>query len=70
MWLYKAPEKSGGARGFGFTGGHYHKNWKNDDQRRLVLNAIAWIAGMEVPAGGVPTETPTDQEMTANLDKK
>lgn len=70
MWLYQAPKKSGGARGFGFTGGHYHKNWKNDDPRKLVLNAIVWIAGMDVPKEGVATKTPTEEEMAANLDKK
>ncbi len=68
MWAY---ERDGGKdRAFGFTGGHYHKNWKNDDVRGIVLNAIAWIAHIEVPKDGVPSKTPTDEEMTANLDKK
>jgi len=47
-----------GARSFGFTGGHVHRNWANDDFRGLVLNAIAWSAGLEVPKDGVPSETP------------
>ena len=68
MWAY---ERSGGkSRAFGFTGGHFHKNWQQDDQRRIVLNAIVWIAHVDVPAKGVPTKTPTDEEMKANLDKK
>jgi type 1 glutamine amidotransferase len=66
MWVYD----SGKGRGFGFTGGHYHKNWQLDDPRRLVLNTIAWSAHLEVPKDGVPTKTPTDDEMKANLDKK
>jgi len=66
MWVFD----SGKSRGFGFTGGHYHKGWQNDDQRRLVLNTIVWIAGGEVPKDGVPSKTPTDDEMKANLDKK
>jgi type 1 glutamine amidotransferase len=37
-------ERSGGGRGFGYTGGHYHANWNNDDARELVLNAIEWVA--------------------------
>lgn len=37
-------ERSGGGRGFGYTGGHYHANWDNDDARELVLNAIEWVA--------------------------
>lgn len=42
-----------GRRAFGFTGGHYHRNWANDNFRRLVLNGIAWTAGVIVPATGV-----------------
>ncbi|HVY68972.1 MAG TPA: ThuA domain-containing protein, partial [Verrucomicrobiae bacterium] len=43
-----AGERAGGGRGFGFTGGHYHKNWGNDNVRKLVLNAILWTAKVEV----------------------
>ena len=66
MWL---AERSDGGRGFGFTGGHYHLNWKNDDQRKLVLNALLWLAKVEVPAGGV-NSTVTDDDLNANLDTK
>lgn len=65
-----AATHANGARGFGITGGHFHRSWANDSMRRLVLNAIVWTAGVEVPAGGVSTETPTDEEMQANLDPK
>jgi type 1 glutamine amidotransferase len=70
MWVFDRPEEIGGGRGFGFSGGHFHKNWQNDSQRRVVLNAIAWIAGMDIPEEGIPSATPTDEEMTANLDVK
>lgn len=70
MWVFERPDKIGGGRGFGFSGGHFHKNWQHDSQRRVVLNAIAWIAGMEIPEEGVPSATPTDEEMSANLDAK
>jgi len=70
MWVYERPASVGKGRAFGFCGGHYHKNWQNDDVRRLVLNSIVWIAGMDVPAKGVPSKTPTDEEMQANLDPK
>jgi type 1 glutamine amidotransferase len=48
-----AVENPGGARGFGFTGGHFHHHWNNDGFRKLVLNAIVWTAGIEVPENGV-----------------
>ncbi len=70
MWAFERPQVLGGGRGFGFTGGHFHKNWQNDDQRRVVLNAIAWISGIDIPTTGVKSITPTDEEMKANLDKK
>lgn len=41
-WAYERP---GGGRGFGYTGGHFHHNWDNDNARNLVLNAIEWVAG-------------------------
>lgn len=69
MWAFQRPEPLKG-RGFGFTGGHFHKNWQHDDHRRVVLNAIAWIAGVTVPDDGVKSATPTDDEMKANLDAK
>jgi type 1 glutamine amidotransferase len=61
-WAYDRP---GGGRGFGFTGGHIHKNWQNDSFRRLVLNAIAWTAGVVIPKDGIPSATPTESELNA-----
>lgn len=59
-WAYERP---GGGRSFGFTGGHSHWNWAQDDVRRLVLNALAWVAGAEVPPGGVESPTPSLEQL-------
>ena len=48
-WAYERP---GGGRSFGFTGGHYHWNWGNDDVRRLITNAIRWTAGETIAGEG------------------
>ena len=64
-WAYERPD---GARGFGFTGGHVHMNWQHDDNRKLMLNAILWTANVEIPKDGVPSKTPTKEEMHSNLD--
>ena len=64
-----AFERTTGGRGFGFTGGHYHKGWGQNDQRKLVLNAILWTAHADLPATGVPSQI-TPEELAANLDKK
>ena len=65
-WSIERPD---GGRGFGFTGGHYHRNWGNDDVRKLVLNAILWVAKVDVPPDGVQS-TVTEADLAANLDKK
>ena len=64
-----AVERPDGGRAFGFTGGHFHKGWGNDDQRKLVLNAIVWTAKAEVPPNGIESKV-TPEELAANLDPK
>ncbi|MFV0443555.1 MAG: PVC-type heme-binding CxxCH protein [Planctomycetaceae bacterium] len=66
-WAYDRPNGKG--RGFGFTGGHFHQNWQDDNFRKVVLNAIVWAANGEVPADGVPSATPTQAELEANQDE-
>ncbi len=46
-------ERPNGSRGFGTTGGHYFTNYWQPDFRKMVLNAIAWTAHLDVPEGGV-----------------
>jgi type 1 glutamine amidotransferase len=66
MWVY---ERSDGGRSFGFTGGHTHANWGDADHRIVVLNALVWIAQVDVPARGVE-DTITAADLTVNLDPK
>ena len=67
VWARQRPD---GGRGFGFTGGHDHWNWGHPMHRRLALNAIAWIAGVEVPAGGVMDKPVTMDELLSNHDEE
>jgi type 1 glutamine amidotransferase len=67
-WAFERPDGKG--RGFGFTGAHFHRNWQHDDFRTLILNAIVWTAKLEVPENGVPSTTPTEEEIVANQDPK
>ena len=66
MWATERPD---GGRGFGMTGGHFHKNWGNDNFRKVVLNAILWSAKAEVPATGVASMV-TPEDLRKNLDPK
>lgn len=60
-------ERNDGGRGFGFTGGHYHKNWGDDNLRKFILNAIAWTAKVDIPDEGIATPTPTEKELNTYL---
>ncbi len=64
-WAFDRPD---GGRGFGFTGGHFHWNWGNDNFRKVVLNAIVWAAKGKVPEQGVGGHTPSREELEANQD--
>jgi type 1 glutamine amidotransferase len=64
-----ARERADGGRGFGLTGGHFHKNWGNDNFRKLVLNASVWTARAEVPPDGVESHVAPEQ-LEQNLDPK
>jgi type 1 glutamine amidotransferase len=64
-----AFDRADGGRSFGFTGAHFHRNWGDENFRRLVVNAILWSAKLDVPAGGAPVELdPAD--LKKNLDRK
>lgn len=65
MWAKQRPD---GGRGFGYTGGHFHWTWANDDARTLVLNALTWISKVDVPSNGIISERPTIEELKLNHD--
>jgi hypothetical protein len=66
MWVLERPN---GGRGMGFTGGHTHTNWGDPNQRRIMLNALLWLAKVDVPAKGVQ-DTITEADLAMNLDEK
>ncbi len=66
MWVHERPD---GGRGFGFTGAHYHKNWANEDFRKVALNALLWMTKIEVPKDGVASSV-TPEQILLNLDDK
>jgi hypothetical protein len=67
MWSVERPD---GGRGFGFTGAHFHKNWQDEAFRKVILNALCWIAKVEVPDGGIASAPVSDEEIALNLDDK
>src|SRR5262245_15296093 len=65
-WAVERPDSG---RGFGFTGAHFHKNFGDDNFRKLVLNSLLWLAKAEVPADGVQSAV-TPDDLKQNLDPK
>ncbi len=65
-WAYERPD---GGRGFGYTGGHYHQNWADDSNRKLLLNALVWAAKLDVPSNGVESKV-SEEDLSQNLDPK
>lgn len=53
-WAFERP---GGGRSFGFTGLHYLASLDQPQLRKLLLNAIVWSAGIDVPADGITSDT-------------
>jgi type 1 glutamine amidotransferase len=66
-WVAWARERADGGRGFGTSCGHFYDNWKNDGFRKLMLNAIAWSAHVELPPQGVESIYREHDEITAAL---
>jgi len=52
-----------GGRSFGTTCGHFYDNWQNADFRKLILNALVWTAGLEVPEHGVESAYLSREEL-------
>ena len=38
-WSWERPD---GGRSFGFTGLHFHENWKNENYQKLVVQGVLW----------------------------
>jgi type 1 glutamine amidotransferase len=49
-WAYRPLR---GGRAFGFSGLHYHDNWKRPEYRRLVAQGVLWSLGLPVPEKGL-----------------
>lgn len=62
-----ARERAGGGRGFGTSCGHFYNNWQEPGFRKLILNAIAWAAHVDIPASGVEAKFYSHDEIESAL---
>lgn len=65
-WAYERPDQG---RGFGYTGMHKHANLGEASVRTLLLNAVAWVAGLEIPEAGVPSRALSRDDLEALIDE-
>jgi type 1 glutamine amidotransferase len=56
-WAWERPD---GGRSFGFVGLHFHDNWKREDYRRLVTQAVLWTLKLPIPERGAAVEVPAE----------
>jgi type 1 glutamine amidotransferase len=58
-WSWERPD---GGRSFGFSGLHYHDNWRLTEYRRLVAQAVLWTLQLPIPENGLPVAV-TDKDL-------
>ena len=58
-WAWERPD---GGRSFGFSGLHFHDNWKQPEYRRLVAQGVLWAMKRPVPKDGLPVEV-TEEDL-------
>jgi type 1 glutamine amidotransferase len=54
-WAWERPN---GGRSFGFSGGHFHSNWKRPEYRRLLTQAVLWTVDLPIPKNGLTVDVP------------
>lgn len=60
-------ERAEGGRSFGFSGLHFHENWRLPAYRRLVAQGVLWTLKKPIPKEGLPVEvTEEDLKLTGN----
>ena len=55
-WSWERPD---GRRSFGFSGLHFHDNWRLLPYRRLVTQAVLWTLKMPIPKDGLRVQVKT-----------
>ncbi|MBC8326860.1 MAG: ThuA domain-containing protein [Verrucomicrobia subdivision 3 bacterium] len=52
-WAWERPD---GGRSVGYSGLHFHVNWRHKQYRRLIAQAALWTLKLPVPKGGLPAK--------------
>lgn len=57
-WAWQRPDKG---RSFGFSGLHFHDNWRLPEYRRLVAQAVVWSLGLPISKDGLKVDLPQEE---------
>lgn len=49
-WAFQRPD---GGKSFGFSGCHFHENWKHTEYRRMVVQGVLWSLDQRIPKDGI-----------------
>ena len=52
-WAWQRPD---GGRSFGFSGLHFHANWRLEAYRRLVAQGVLWTLSLPIPEKGLTVQ--------------
>lgn len=52
-WAWQRPD---GGRSFGFSGLHFHDNWRHPEYRRLMVQGVLWTLGRAASDKGPPLD--------------
>ena len=52
-WAWERPDSG---RSFGFSGLHFHENWKLEPYQRMLAQSVRWVLKREIPPAGVRVE--------------
>ncbi len=55
-----AFERRDGGRSFGWSGMHYHDNWRLPQLRRMIVQGVLWTLKMPVPEQGLDLNVPDE----------
>lgn len=70
-WGWERPDQG---NSFGFSGLHFHENWRRPEYRRLILQGILWTLKEPIPEEGLTFEVDDNDlalpETTAPVDER
>jgi hypothetical protein len=56
-WAWERPN---GGRSFGFSGLHFHDNWRHPFYRRLLVHGVLWSLQLPIPSAGAEVDVPDE----------